>query len=178
MGTEPDHTFKHGLHFYQTERDYLVCLVNYLHEGLEANEQCIIVATEPHRKSIRKALNELGYNVDLLEAFGQIIELDATQTLSHFMKDGMPDEESFHQIVGSIVPHTGTQNIRAFGEMVVLLWQSGNADGAIALEQLWNKLGKIRDFKLLCSYPEYIFEPKYAQADKERISGLHAKIHA
>ncbi len=31
--------------------------------------------------------------------------------------------------------------VRAYGEMVDLLWKDGNVDGAVQLEALWNELG-------------------------------------
>ena len=43
--------------------------------------------------------------------------------------------------------------VRAFGEMVALLWHQGNVAGAIALESLWNDLAEQQRFSLLCAYP-------------------------
>ena len=36
--------------------------------------------------------------------------------------------------------------------MVDLLWKSGNAEGAILLEQLWNDLADRYAYSLLCGY--------------------------
>jgi MEDS: MEthanogen/methylotroph, DcmR Sensory domain len=43
--------------------------------------------------------------------------------------------------------------VRVFGEMVALLWNEGNARGAVRLEDLWNNLAKKIPFTLLCAYP-------------------------
>ncbi len=40
--------------------------------------------------------------------------------------------------------------IRAYGEMVDLLWKDGISGAAIKLEMLWNHLANTRDFSLLC----------------------------
>jgi hypothetical protein len=48
----------------------------------------------------------------------------------------------------------GRRRVRAYGEMVALLWAEGNVNGAIQLEKLWNDMGKIRDFSLFCAYPQ------------------------
>jgi len=37
--------------------------------------------------------------------------------------------------------------------MVALLWADGKGDAAIALEGLWNELGKMHRFALFCAYP-------------------------
>lgn len=42
--------------------------------------------------------------------------------------------------------------IRAYGEMVNVLWQDGQEAAAIRLEMLWNDLARTRAFKLLCGY--------------------------
>ena len=45
------------------------------------------------------------------------------------------------------------RRIAAFGEMVNILWATGNYDAALRLEQLWNRLAEEQSFSLLCAYP-------------------------
>jgi len=42
--------------------------------------------------------------------------------------------------------------VRAYGEMVDILWQRGDKQAAIRLEQLWNEIGRLQTFSLLCAY--------------------------
>ena len=42
--------------------------------------------------------------------------------------------------------------VRAYGEMVDVLWRRANADGAIELEMLWNRVTTRAQFSLLCGY--------------------------
>jgi hypothetical protein len=42
--------------------------------------------------------------------------------------------------------------IRAYGEMVDLLWKDGRSAASIKLEMLWNRLAGTHDFSLLCGY--------------------------
>ncbi len=42
--------------------------------------------------------------------------------------------------------------MRAYGEMVDVLWQRGERDAAIRLEEFWNDLAKLQTFSLLCAY--------------------------
>ena len=42
--------------------------------------------------------------------------------------------------------------VRAYGEMVDVLWQNGQDVAAIRLEMLWNKLAATQAFSLLCGY--------------------------
>ena len=44
--------------------------------------------------------------------------------------------------------------IRVYGEMVGLLWRRNQTGPALALESLWNDLGRREQFSLFCSYPQ------------------------
>ncbi len=93
-------------------------------------------------------------------ADGRYLELDAQETLSQFMLDGAPDPTRFWTTIGCLVATaTGSGcRVRIYGEMVAGLWAEGNVAAAIALEDLWNELGRIRPFSLLCAYPTTAFD--------------------
>ena len=64
--------------------------------------------------------------------------------------------------------------VRAFGEMVNLLWKDGMTSAAIRLETLWNELARSYDFKLLCGYSMGNF---YKQADEmQRVCAHHTAV--
>jgi signal transduction histidine kinase len=72
------------------------------------------------------------------------------------MVDDMPNEQLFEMHVGTAVANTIAQSrqptIRAYGEMVDVLWRDGNSNAAIRLEELWNDLATKHSFALLCAY--------------------------
>jgi hypothetical protein len=70
------------------------------------------------------------------------------------MRDGTPDWNSFHAVVGGLIAELRLQypTVRAYGEMVDILWQNGERDAAIRLEEYWNELGKLQTFSLFCAY--------------------------
>src|SRR5919109_1301881 len=75
---------------------------------------------------------------------GRLVFLDAEATLSRFMINGEPDGERFEQVVGEAirgVRASAVQNgVRAYGEMVGVLWSAGQHSAAVRLEELWNQL--------------------------------------
>jgi hypothetical protein len=79
------------------------------------------------------------------------------------MVDGMPDAQLFDQSVGVILTESRRkaigkdQGLTVFGEMVAVLWDQGNREGAIALEELWNDVLNDRSFHLHCAYPRSAF---------------------
>jgi hypothetical protein len=64
--------------------------------------------------------------LDLAAAFkqGTYLSLDAGETLSMFMVDGLPEPERFAEVVRSLIERAvkGRRRVRIFGEMVAQLW--------------------------------------------------------
>jgi hypothetical protein len=152
---------EHVVQLYGTDDRLLtenVC--RYLGEGLKRGDGLVVIATAAHRGSfVRKLREERGYSRAVLE--GRLVFLDAEATLARFMVDGEPDRVRFESIIGEALQgvrsravHTG---IRAYGEMVGVLWKSGNYRAAIRLEEQWNQLLASSDVSLFCAYPIDVF---------------------
>ena len=146
----------HGVHFYN-DTDALCRIVGgFLGEGFEHGDLALVIATPGHAAHIESCLRALGIDVDDLHRQGQLVTLDAQETLQLFMAHDMPNPGAFRHVVSSALTelrrgreHCG---IRAYGEMVDLLWKDGLESAAIRLETLWNQLAATHDFKLLCGY--------------------------
>jgi hypothetical protein len=76
--------------------------------------------------------------------------------LATFMVDGTPDATLFNErlptAIGRLCRGRAGCTVRAYGEMVDVLWQDGLTAAAIRLEMLWNLLTTRHDFSLLCGY--------------------------
>lgn len=163
----------HLVQFYKSDEDLLLPLVEFIAEGLNNGDTCFIIATPSHRHRLNKQLEERGFDIDHVKQNGQCMMLDADVTLNGFMVDGLPDKERFLDTVGALINaavHKG-RPIRAYGEMVALLWKEGNKDAVIQLEELWNALAKKYIFSLFCAYPELQFIMD--ADDQEEISSCH-----
>src|SRR6185369_16850460 len=82
--------------------------------------------------------------------------LDAAETLAKLSKGSSPDEALFTTVVGGALDRARAAAprgvVRAYGEMVDVLWRAGDVAGAVHLESLWNGLARTGRFSLLCSY--------------------------
>ena len=67
------------------------------------------------------------------------------------------------------------RTIRAYGEIVDVLWKSGQEVAAIRLEMLWNKLAMTHNFSLLCGYSMGHF---YKDASLAAIHDQHSHVVA
>jgi DNA-binding NarL/FixJ family response regulator len=129
----------------------------YASSGLGRNGAVILVTTEAHRTAIKKYL-KADWNVEALEARGQLCFLDAAETLDRFMANDRPDPVLFETCFRPAIEHaqrderTGLKReVWFFGEMVDLLWP-GNGAAAERLEELWNKMVKEYSIRILCAY--------------------------
>jgi hypothetical protein len=136
-----------------------------------------VIAVPSHCEGISQALRALSFDVDRLRRTGQLMVLDAEETLSTFMNDGRPDAAAFHRSVGGVLGNLtkGRQGVpvRAFGEMVDWLWKHEAVDAAIRLEVLWNELANTTAFSLLCGYSMGNF---YKHGAYENICSQHTHV--
>jgi anti-sigma regulatory factor (Ser/Thr protein kinase) len=145
----------HVVQFYEHDRDLARVAGAYLADGIRAGEVAIAVATPSHRAALEAELDRLGIDVAAARAEQALVVVDAASTMARFVADGRPDRDRFDEVVGGLVREAqGTgRSVRAFGEMVALLWDQGLVGAAIELEELWNELGDEIEFGLLCAYP-------------------------
>src|SRR5581483_8222480 len=95
----------------------------------------------------------------------QLLFCDARTTLDQFLDGGRPNWHQFEKVIGDVLrqvrPLDGTGSLRAYGEMVDLLWKDGQFASAVRLEQLWNKLLERSSFSLYCAYEVDVFGPQF-----------------
>jgi PAS domain S-box-containing protein len=134
-----------------------ICLV--LSRALAQGQSTIVIATPEHREKITTKLERQLPNFPKAVADGRYIALDATETLSCFMVDGMPDPQRFTDILrrvisrAALVAEDRPAKVVAFGEMVAVLCAQGNEPAALSVEALWNQLANRYPFFLYCAYP-------------------------
>jgi len=176
--TMPCSPHRHAVQFYGTDKSLFLTVAGFLSEGIVSGQPAIVIATPEHRVAIEEHLRDRLVDCDAARLRGELQFLDAEETLSLFMVEGKPDAERFEASVGSLVdlavsgrPHTV---VRAYGEMVDVLWKQGQTEAAINLEILWNKLALKHNFALLCGYAMGSF---YKQTRHlEEIAALHSEV--
>jgi len=154
-------------------------VARYLSEGLRRGDGILVIATADHRGMlVRKLKEERAYPKAVLE--GRLVFLDAAATLARFMVDGEPDRGRFESVVGealngvqSRAVHTG---VRAYGEMVGLLWVGGERAAAVRLEELWNQLLESSTVSLFCAYPIDVFGPEFELASVDPLLCSHTHL--
>ena len=67
--------------------------------------------------------------------------------------DGL-DRAAFDRVIGTLIGQAGAggRPVRAYGELVALLWDDGLVNDAAQLEGMWEELGRRHPFSLFCGY--------------------------
>jgi PAS domain S-box-containing protein len=169
---------EHVVQFYETDAYLVESVGAFLAGSLGAGHAGVVVATGPHRDGIDAALRRRGIDVERCVAEGRYVSLDAAETLARFVEEGEPDAGKFADTMGGVVARlaAGGRRVRAFGEMVALLWAAGNRPAAIGLEELWNELAKSHRFALLCAYPMDAVSGGASAEAFESVCGCHGRV--
>ncbi|MHC9295033.1 MEDS domain-containing protein [Mycobacterium sp. LTG2003] len=175
-GAAPDGPHDHVVNFYETDDDMVDDVSRFLGDGLSADEAVVVIATADHRDSLSAKLSELGIDLAAARADGRYRCYDAAETLAAFTVDGALSQDRFVEVIGGAIAEasSGGRHVRAFGEMVALLWADGNVQGALELEAMWNDLARTVKFSLYCAYPMGIVSRAGDLAGMQQICAQHS----
>lgn len=167
----------HVVQFYEKDSVLIDTLAGFVGGGINAGDCVILIATTPHLQLLQKRLKSFGIHISPLIEDDRLILLDATAALEYFMIDDMPDENRFNEFISGLLNRANCRNrrIRAFGEMVAVLWSQNKPEATMKLEELWNRLHHRNAFSLFCAYPKFQFNSN-TETSLENICKCHTKI--
>jgi hypothetical protein len=151
---------EHRVGFYDHEEFLVQSVVDFLAPALESDEEgVLIVATPEHRERFAAALLPDEADLERARRTDRIVMLDAEEGKQAFMRRGSPDPRLFKSVVDTALDRAarGGRPVRVYGEIVALLFDEDNVAGALALEELWNRLARTRPLSVYCAYPMSAF---------------------
>jgi DNA-binding NarL/FixJ family response regulator len=174
----------HEVLFYSDETVLLDNVTRLIAAALRAGHAAIVLATKSHRDSLLQRLQAGGVDTDGALQQGSYISLDATDTLSAIMVNGLPDPVRFFGVVGGSIEAAAKAakseqpQVVVFGEAVDLLQAKGKADAAIRLEQLWNEVAKTLEVDILCGYALSSFHNEEDEHVFQSICAEHSAVYS
>jgi len=168
----------HLVQFYKADEPRLNRNIGqFLWEGMLRGDGLLVIAAEERRDSVVSHLRRLGVDIAMAVREGQLLLLDAQETLDRFMVNGLPDRDLFGDVVGDALqrvrPRTANASVRAYGEMVGVLWQAEEYTAAVLLEEYWNEALHRDGFVLFCGYPIDIFAEGFERSRIEALLCAH-----
>jgi hypothetical protein len=168
---------EHLVHIYADDGPFLDALEGFVLGGLRSDEAVIVIATAEHLMALEHRVQADGFDLDAARLQNQYISLDAGETLAKFLLGGWPDEDRFRKVVTDLLTKArgNGRRVRAFGEMVAVLWAEGHNGATVRLEHLWNQFCQREAFSLFCAYPKSSFTQD-AEASIREICSAHSKV--
>ncbi|KQV53890.1 MULTISPECIES: MEDS domain-containing protein [unclassified Duganella] len=166
----------HVVQMYENEDVFLDMLEVFVAEGFRKNDAVVIIATPEHRAALAERLERSGINVAAAASSGQFIVRDARDCLARFMFDGWPAESRFNEMIEELLDKAREKHptVRAFGEMVALLWEEKLYRATMRLEHMWTQLCQRESFPLFCAYPKASFDSA-DPADCREVHNAHTR---
>lgn len=181
-GTEiPCH---HEVGFYSNERNFLDHVSPFVGTALKAGNAAIVVVTDAHRRSLLPRLVAYGLDIHAAIKQGRYVMVDAADSFSMYMVEGMPDPVRFIEGFGSVIlkaaeaANRGQSRVAIFGEGVHLLCAKGNAEAAIKVEELCNQLTLKYDVDILCGYSLNKVQSETESHVYQRICAEHSAVYS
>jgi len=147
---------EHIVQLYQDQGFLNRAVCRFAGAALANGEGIILVPTLTHWNAIRPRLDAAGVDVQAAQARGQLTVVDADGFLPRFMRNAMPDAPVFLGLAAGVIEQARAggryERVRWWGEMVGVLWEQGNAAASMALEDLFDQLGRKHDLALFCSF--------------------------
>jgi hypothetical protein len=145
----------HVVQFYGHEEELADRVTGYLLGALQHDGVAVVIATAAHRRSFERRLTRAGVDLAAAARAGTYRTLDAGDAVRALTTSGQLDRGAFDRVIGRLIADAGQgeRPVRAYGEMVALLWDAGLVNDAVQLEEMWASLGLSHSFSLFCSYP-------------------------
>jgi hypothetical protein len=170
----------HVVQFYGADEELAVTVGGYLANGLRSGDGVLVVATAPHRRAFAAALARAGLDPGREQDAGRLLMEDAAELLDRFLAGDVLDHERFQLVASGLILRAaaGSRPVRIYAEMVAVLWDAGQVGLAVELEELWNGLGALLPFSLLCAYPSRLMAGAETADAVREVCVLHSAVSA
>jgi hypothetical protein len=165
------------IQMYEEDDTFLDRLGSFVSDGIHSQEATIVIATSSHLRGLENRILLNGINPDAARESNLYIPLDVNETLARFIVYGSPDEASFRQLITGLIERAEGLRIRAFGEMVALLWGQGFKSATMKLEEFCNSYCNDEAYHFFCEYPKYGFNLE-AKLSMDNICRKHSEVAA
>ncbi len=169
---------EHVVQIYGDDRVFLDGLEGFVGNALRQGEAAIVIATAMHLHGLEERLRRNGVDLDVARRENRYVSRLAEETLDSFMVDDWPEEQRFREAMEGLIRiarGSKGRKVRAFGEMVAILWSRGHHAATIHLELLWTKVCSAEKFPLYCAYPRDTFSRNATESIVE-ICRIHSRV--
>ncbi len=171
-------TGRHCAQFHRDPNTLTESAYAFLEAGVRRGQSVLVIAGRDHADELLNRLAANKFHPGALTHSGQLSILDVAQVMQQCIAGGMPEWGRFRNALMPMLSRIqpGGRGTRIYSELASALWQGGNPEGAIRLEELWNALAVTMRFSLYCGYTmDTLSEESYA-GPLEELGRTHSDI--
>jgi signal transduction histidine kinase len=170
----------HTVQFYEDEEYLCGVVADFIVIGLDLGQPALVVASKTRCDCIIKCLWEHGRDAARLQAEHRLTVIDACEALRIFSDGPIIDRSRFRRYLGAELgrltkAHSGS-TLRAYGEIVDVLWDEGYPDAALRVEELWHELASQYPLALLCGYSMHHFRRDEHRLEMQEVCAWHSHV--
>jgi hypothetical protein len=169
----------HNAYFYESNEFPENPIAEFLHEGLAAGENAVVVTSLGHISRIEDELNRLG--VRLGPSSKKAWSVVDTSSAADALLSGHPVESVTGRFIAPAVRYARenslTGRVRIYGDLADLMLRLDKPDIALALEQYGNQIAGDGTTKVYCGYSGESFPDATFARHFTRICLLHDRTH-
>lgn len=168
----------HQCHFYRDDASLTANVAAFFAPAFREGQAMVSFGTPAHLAGIERRLRTDGFDVEAAQRRGQYLTFDARAAADALLQGDLPTVERFEDVVGAEVARAGRDfgAVRAFGEIVSLLWRDGRRQAALRLEEMWNDAIGLYPLSLLCGYNVRAFTSAHDAAGVTGIIAAHTGV--
>jgi DNA-binding NarL/FixJ family response regulator len=177
---QPEH--QHEVEFYADDKAFVDGFAAFIEANLRTGNAVIAVVTGSHRPRLLQKLVADGVDPEAAIKEGSLIPLDASQTVSAMMIDGMADPVHYAKAAGDLITSAangatgGNSRVALCGEGTFTLLAEGHAEAAIQVEHLWDEAARRYAVPTLCGFLLSAFPSTQGNPIFERICAEHSAV--
>jgi CheY-like chemotaxis protein len=155
----------HAMQIHSDIDTFIDGLAAFFDQALRRGDATCVIAQARVRDGLEDRLRVRGWDVGGPAGHKRYLAIDVHGALRGFMRNGLPDAFLMSELASELDRYRGavaedaTSRLTIFGNMVVPLLAAGNAQAAMALESIWNRVTHDLPFFTLCGYPASCFSP-------------------
>ena len=171
-----------GRHFAQFHRDADIlteAALVFLQSGLRHGKSLLVIAPSRRVEQLFDRLADGKVHIKSLVDSGQLAVMDSTPIIEQLVSNSQTEWARFRDVVPPVLARLAPRGhgTRIYAEIANVLWEAGETDAAIRLEELWNDLARQHVFSLCCAYPMSLFKANEAAAARfMKVCAQHSHV--
>lgn len=150
----------------------------FLEAGLRQGNSLLIIAPAQRVEQLFDRLSTGRFHPKGLSNSGQLTVMDSAAIIDKLSSNGHTELARFRGLLGPVLSRLRPfgRGTRIYTEIANVLWETGQTDTAIRLEDLWNALAGAYTFSLFCGFTMDTQCEKAYSAPLEELGRTHSDI--